>query len=334
MKQISFLTIVFFIFSANFVLAEGIDNFSSVICAKTLPPMTLLKESAQFSRELHKQHCSISNSAVLSSALVSLLTKISGEAQIYTNQIPVDDLIYSLTSSRRTPNLISNSRPGANPGNIGDLYLVFDGHDHKIEDRPECNSDIGQYDQSKNCRDMTEEMEEIYNFVQNVHAARGAYSVASYLEVLDNQWDKFFKESRSQTPLELLINGKRFKNQSGRFLSPPKTQLIILHPTVMMEYVKDAPDGEQQREGLVLEIIGINRWERDKWYKPTGIALIAAYSDKPEIKDWGYGALLHFGNSIAIGAASYSGETGIFITADLLKIFQSKQKLLQKYGIN
>ena len=55
-------------------------------------------------------------------------------------------------------------------------------------------------------------------------------------------------------------------------------------------------------------------------------------SDRSGIEDWGWGAALHFNSVYTLGVASHSGDPGFFVSTDLLKLFQSQEKTLGKFG--
>lgn len=72
--------------------------------------------------------------------------------------------------------------------------------------------------------------------------------------------------------------------------------MILLHPSIAMEYIQDASDGSEFSESLVVEAVGLNRWRWEdgdaKMRNPWGVSLIGAYSDRNDVEDLGWGVIL------------------------------------------
>lgn len=139
-----------------------------------------------------------------------------------------------------------------------------------------------------------------------------------------DQWEKYFTSTRSQTAIELSINSKIYKDKitSKHFVPPPSLQVIFLHPNLMMEYVDEADEGNQFKESLAIEWVGVNMWDTKI---PFGASLISSYSDRSGVRDVGHGLLIHINNKYSIGVTDHDGETGYSISVDLLKLFESAQ---------
>lgn len=147
-------------------------------------------------------------------------------------------------------------------------------------------------------------------------------------------WDRYFDEARSQTTLDRMAtafwNRTSLRNES--FQKAPDTQYFFLHPGVVMEYVEDAADGEQFEAALVVEWGGMNRWRKCNFgftQFPCGFSVISLYSDKASTKDEGIGLMFHVNNAYSFGVADRDGETGYFVTVDLLKAMQSKAEKIE-----
>jgi len=200
----------------------------------------------------------------------------------------------------------------------------------------ECNIAAKKIDNSSNCQSALIEFRELYNFAQGTLSQPLAFKLFRHLENLEKQWNNFYERSRSQTIWETAINGALFhkKNKEHKYLSPPNSQVIVMHPNLVIENVGDAVDGEQTKEAIMLEAIGINWWKQDKWYIPSGASAIALYSDRVGSEDWGYGLAFHFESKFTLGIAEHDGETGFFISIDLLKFIQDKNSLIKQYRGN
>lgn len=201
------------------------------------------------------------------------------------------------------------------------------------EDFETCNQTAKTFDTGFNCEIAVQEFRSIYNIAQSLIAQPPAREVSKNLAVLEQQWTTYFQESKSQTIWELWANGKMFKHNNIKleYAEPPSYQLVIMHPTLVVENVKDAVDGDQLKEAIMMELIGADWWGQDKWYIPSGFAVVSTYSDRAGVDDWGYGVSINFKSNLSIGATDRDGDVGFFITLDLLKIIQDKKSVFESY---
>ncbi|MDF7801597.1 hypothetical protein P4C99_19120 [Pontiellaceae bacterium B1224] len=179
------------------------------------------------------------------------------------------------------------------------------------------------------------------NYVKRKNAVGEIGAVA---EERKAQWDVYFNESIPQWPWELaLVNGPIYahslKNEKG-FGKVPEWQMIVAHPDLAIEYVKDAADGDQFMPALLIEIIGANFWiwedgdkQKGPWGFPVplGAGVVATYSDRAGIDDWGFGAVIHIDNVYNIGATFRGSDTGVFFSLNLAKLFENKSNEAKKY---
>jgi hypothetical protein len=182
-----------------------------------------------------------------------------------------------------------------------------------------------------NCAEVLEDFIQLYGGIQNLEAERRRRETLEYLKKLRVEWTPFLEHMKGQTWLELAINRRAYKNDSSHFKAPPSSQWIFLHPTLLVEYAAGAADGENAQEALGLEIIGMNWWKQDKWYVPSGASVLAVYSDRSDIKDLGYGVALHFLSDYTVGYTNHDGEDAYFLSVDLIKLFQDKNKAFDSY---
>lgn len=213
------------------------------------------------------------------------------------------------------------------------LYLVLEENKVKVKDVRKCDVTVKAISSSGNCQSALMEFKRIYNFAHGTLSQPKALELVQYLDGLEKQWDDFYENGRSQTIWEMLINGKRFQsdNQEHKFMPPPDSQLIVMHPGLVIENVSDSLDGDQTKEAIMLEVIGINWWRNSKWYKPSGISAIALYTDRAGVEDVGYGLAIHFANKFTLGYSDHDGADGYFISVDLLELLKDKKTLLNEY---
>jgi len=213
------------------------------------------------------------------------------------------------------------------------ITMVLAGKLFKVTNVSQCNNRANEIAPAQNCKSALKEFKAIYDFAEGTYAQPKALPLIKHLSDLEKEWDDFYKNSRSQTLLEMLINGALFQsdNQEHRFMSPPDSQIIFMHPGLVIENIDDAVDGNQTKEALMLELIGINYWRERDWYVPSGGSIIALYSDRPAIHDVGYGIAIHFANKFTLGYSDHGSQEGYFISVDLLELLKDKKTLLNEY---
>ena len=64
---------------------------------------------------------------------------------------------------------------------------------------------------------------------------------------------------------------------------------------------------------------------------PFGIALVTTYSDRATVDSVGHGVMFHIDNDYSVGVTDHGGDTGVFVTIDLLKFIQGKEKRFNAY---
>lgn len=153
------------------------------------------------------------------------------------------------------------------------------------------------------------------------------------------KWNKFLYDSKPMLPLDIIltdgINGAWPSSDQYKegFREPPATQWFLLHPSVGMEYVPNADDGEQFKPMLYVEVIGANRWdEKNRWLDYwglrtwSGLSFVASFADRAGVEDFGGGAVVTFENIYSVGVTQYGGDTGYFLSLDLANLWRDKYK--------
>lgn len=156
-------------------------------------------------------------------------------------------------------------------------------------------------------------------------SARNIGNLAKEVALYDKRWGHYFNDARSQFFWELWLNGQLYgatQKDGGGLKSPPNYQVILLHPSVGLEFV-DTRAGDRFREAIVLEGIGYNgwRWSDGDMKFPLGISLIGIYGDRSSVPEFGWGALLHYNNNLSLGITRRGGHTGAVLSLDLAKLF-------------
>jgi len=196
-----------------------------------------------------------------------------------------------------------------------------------------CNSAASSLNSAASCKIALREFRDIYNFAQATLAQPIAFALSQRLTRLEQHWNDYYDESKSQTLWEMSLNKRIFQNATEGFgyAEPPEWQLVVMHPSMVIENVSDAVDGQQTKESIMIEALGADWWQQDKWYLPSGGSLVATYSDRAGVDDWGYGVSLNFDSKFTLGVADHGGELGTFVTVDLLKLLQDKSETIKSY---
>ena len=154
------------------------------------------------------------------------------------------------------------------------------------------------------------------------------------LKAYDQSWSDYFNKARSQVLWEHLINSALYRSEitQDSFVKPPNYQVTFIHPTIALEYSDDAIDGEQYKNALAVEWLGINYWNKDNFLGyPFGISYTRIYSDRPGVDDNRSGWLLHLNNRYSIGYSDDGDFKSIFVSLDLFKLFEDKKQKLDRY---
>lgn len=195
-----------------------------------------------------------------------------------------------------------------------------------------CNARANGVKSGATCAQVLKEFSLLYGEAQSFYSLYTAVKTKYQLRAVMKQWDDYLDSSRSQTPLELLVNGYLYKKrEASHFQPPPSGQFILLHPALVIEDVNSAADGENTKQSIVIEVIGYDWWQQDSWYLPSGFSYTRIYSDRAGVKDWGDGLSLHFRSQFTLGYSRHKDEEGVYISVDLLKLFEDKKKVFEEY---
>jgi len=119
------------------------------------------------------------------------------------------------------------------------------------------------------------------------------------LEGLVGRWDAYHfggGQGRAQLPWELAVNSVLYASQrpdTEGWQEPPGHALTLLHPSPGLA-LKDVRGADTIVN--VVEVVGWSRWDYDrKSYaraNEMGISAVAAYRQRSDARNWGYGALV------------------------------------------
>lgn len=220
------------------------------------------------------------------------------------------------------------------PSVIGGISFYYQGNGQRVDDQvPQVNAESCIKDDM--CNSAFLAYMKILKDVYNPLSAKPLKLTYDFLTLKDKEWKTYIEEARSQTFVDITVTSWVYEWKYGKgehdFRSPPKIQWFALRPNVLIENVSAAVDGDQVKESLALEIIGFNYWQDACLGLACGASLIVNYSDRNGVEDRGWGLMFHVDNSYSFGVTKHSGEIGLFMTVDLLKLFQDTKSSFNNY---
>lgn len=152
----------------------------------------------------------------------------------------------------------------------------------------------------------------------------------SKINYLSQQWDSYLTNSRSQTFLDIwlttVIHSDHY--QQNKLVAPASTQYFLFRPQVVYEFSSDTRKGDRNQIGLAAEWIGINWWN---WKVPFGVSAISVYADYEEENSVGHGLQFTINNNISLGWVKRGSSDAIFVSIDLLKLWDNKKEQIKQY---
>jgi hypothetical protein len=148
------------------------------------------------------------------------------------------------------------------------------------------------------------------------------------------RWKNYLFKARVQYWWEMAANGALFdanRDPKAAFPEPPTYQLILAHPSVALEYVGDADDGNEFEPAVVVEWIGYNfwTWQGTEMKRPLGVSIVSTLSDRAGTDDLGHGLLFHYKHTYSLGVTWREGDVGIFASFDLGKYLLDRKSQLE-----
>lgn len=150
------------------------------------------------------------------------------------------------------------------------------------------------------------------------------------LTYLQSSWDRYLEKAREQTFIDVwattIINRNHYKQD--RLVEPHPVQYFLLRPQLVYEFNDSAKNGDRSQVGLAIEWFGANLWD---WKVPLGLSLASVYADYEEEKSVGLGLMLTVNNNLSIGWVDRDDSDGVYVTMDLLKLWQDKSATIDQY---
>ncbi|MFA3789792.1 hypothetical protein AB6T38_01600 [Aliiglaciecola sp. SL4] len=191
--------------------------------------------------------------------------------------------------------------------------------------------DCKKYFQKKNCKQLFDDINQaIISPFDAIQKNTLAKRISAH-EFKNKAWTNYFTNSRSQTSLDIFVNTLYYRNELKKetYVGPPDKQYFFIHPSLIMHYSKNAAKGERMQEALAIEWFGVNYWNRPT---PIGWSIISTYADRASVKSVSHGIMVHVNNNYSFGFTTNSDkEHGIFVTFDLLKLFEDTKSNYKSY---
>lgn len=320
------------LFGGSVVMADELKDYKAW-CKQQEPiaQNAVFKDALALSNQLRKDYCLqlVVDKVDLKDRILELLLQLDNllgeESTIATNMINAQQALFKDSASLDTLSFMTSPEYILT---LGDTYTLTQ------TERTHCQRFASSQVTNASCRTALENFVRAYGFAQATLAQKYARERLGELVLLGKKWDRFANESKAQTSLELLINGVWFNQQNDDkfFQEPPEWQAVFLHPNLVIENVPDALDGEEVKESLLLELVGVDYWQQDNLWLPTGASIVALNVDRNGTSDWGYGAGLIFDHTYLLGFAHHEDdENGIFVSFNILKAFEDKREKLRAF---
>lgn len=248
-----------------------------------------------------------------------------------------DDPLFTVqgdTAIGMVPDYILVKPDPINPNIVDKITFYYQGRSGRVEENVP-KADAQSCFDDDNCSNALIAYMNILKNVYNPLSAEPLKLTLEFLTLKDKEWSTYIEEARSQTFIDITVTSLLHEWKYGKgehdFQSPPLVQWFALRPNVLIENVSGVVDGDQVKESLALEIIGFNYWKEKCFGYACGASLIINYTDRKGVEDKGWGLMFHVDNSYSFGVTKHGGETGFFVTVDLLKLFQDKKSSFNDY---
>lgn len=185
------------------------------------------------------------------------------------------------------------------------------------------------------CKALLQSLKIAIEQYKRPYVNRSGENLARRAGELMSEWDRYFEQARAQTLLDAVLTTAMAQDHlaQSKLVGPMEKQWFVVHPSIVIENVSAAADGDELSEALAIEWIGVNWWDgvSSPIGYPFGVSLASVYSDRAEVEEVGHGLMLHFGNSISIGVTDHDGDTGVAVTVDFLSLMAKKKQHWEDY---
>jgi len=337
----------FIVFAFALVFAVNHSRLSAeVICDNFSPEPVYFKSLYQKGKSLGKEIClsfgkDINSTHVLlqyeefaESAIQAVSTEFAG---ISFKADLIAQMTHFLTLAKKgvDKSVLPTFRLAADTSDLDSTGLIFQFTDWDTQgiaevEAVECNTSA-----ERTCKALLESLAIAINQYKEPYVKFSALDFTKKVSVLNTLWDSYFEKSRSQTLLDAVLTTTMEEDYlaQDRLVGPMQKQWFLVHPSIVVENVSAAAEGNQTKQALAIEWIGVNWWNKQSspiGY-PFGVSLASIYSDRAGVDDSGHGVMFTFNNSFSIGWADHGGDNGVYVTVDFLNLFAEKKARWNDY---
>lgn len=180
------------------------------------------------------------------------------------------------------------------------------------------------------CLTTLRDYRDAFNSYQAPYRGTSAAIAAGHIDALNDEWSEFLDNARTQTSAGLILTTvmERDHFKKRHLVGPPERQWIALKPSLVYTSVERTIGGNDTGLGLSIEWVGVNWWNLPV---PVGVSLASFYSDLESDDDLGHGLMFHVANRVSIGVAKHDGDTGMYFSLDLQRLFKNDKNRLEGF---
>ncbi|NMH59157.1 hypothetical protein [Alteromonas ponticola] len=218
---------------------------------------------------------------------------------------------------------------------------VLSGDSH---DLPELNEQVNLTPEEVsdcNCVDAFVDLEEMIDDVFYARSLKGTFNIEK-LSAINTEWKSFIDTSRAQSHMDIWFTTVVYDTFSGLigddyftsdFAKPPSTQYFLMRLNPVYDNMGKAPDGQELKESLALEVVGFNRWKEDGCFNSfsCGVSFALNYADRDGFDELGWGFMFHIDNRFSFGFSKYGGDEAFYLSIDLYQYIFNRENDYKQY---
>lgn len=313
--------------------------FAEVLCGQFDPEPKHFKSLYQQAKKLGKEICLSYGETINSSELAKQYTVFASQAgkqaaRAFADKSFIEDVMIQMqhfvdvaqqgVNKNKLPSLLVKKSSNFTSKEVFFNFADWDVVGSFKTTDADCNLQ-GQ----PTCKALLDDLSVAIEQYKKPYVHLSGKKLSERTSVLRSEWDYYLETARSHTLLDATFTTFMEKDYlaQDRLVGPMQKQWFLIHPSIVIENISDASDGDEISEALAIEWIGVNWWHEDSspiGY-PFGVSLTSIFSDRASVDDIGHGLMLHFDNSISVGWADHDGSDSIYVTVDFLNLLAEKK---------
>jgi len=247
------------------------------------------------------------------------------------NYLVIDDIAYKTLADFKVDRAEEGDFEGVKEGSV--IFYYADLEKNKLVIDPSKDVVCKTIINGKNCLVVFKDLSNALNTYRQSYVQYVTSTNLASITRIQEKWDSFLTGGRSQTFLDVMvtsfINKGYYKDK--KLKAPHPVQYFFMHPSIVYEHLNDTSRGKRDEMALSLELFGVNWWDLDI---PFGVSAGWVYSDRENASSVGKSLMIHVKNQFSFGYTwrdKEDGGDGVFVSIDLLKLFEDKKEMLGKY---